>query len=590
MVQLSIKIILAAVLGVLLSPAISHAASTQQYGNIKVSVQPSLPGESSHGYIERGFIIENHSPSQKHKVTISLPKSSRNSYQSYIKRLSRTITLAPMSSADVKLYQPYLSLRDNYAAVSIDAIPQEKQLVIKRFDYSPYNNSISILHTKNIESDLINKLETDLKGLKHRRAREVKFGRLEQSIEQLPSNPLAYSRYDGIILTTDDYNKLGQKAKDAITTYTEQGGNLLITGTATVPKPWNKYRQIKGQQYSTVGFGRLFPKTKPGGGWTKANFSTLAQSIVDLRDNLSSNNDYNQYGHGSAKYNKAFPVIDGLGIPIRTLFFVMLIFSIIIGPVNIIYLIKKKKRILLLVTTPVISLIFTVVLSACAMISEGVQGTSRTSTFTILDQTSKKATTIGATAYYSPVTPWGGLKFESNTELNLCADNQRNRKGYVIDQSAGQHLGDGWINARVPVHFKIRKSETRRERVNFTMSGSSITALNGFPADIATLYFANGKGELYTATNIPAGQKATLERKDNQHVFNQGKGKVSYLNTIYKNGLLKEVKITAKTAQHLVPNSYLAIMDSSPFVEKALEDCKEEQHRSIVFGLIGEAK
>ncbi len=63
------------------------------------------------------------------------------------------------------------------------------------------------------------------------------------------------------------------------------------------------------------------------------------------------------YRRSTYEANVKFPVIEDIGIPVKGLFLLMLLFVLAIGPINLMVLARKKRRIWLLWTTPVISLL-----------------------------------------------------------------------------------------------------------------------------------------------------------------------------------------------------------------------------------------
>ena len=89
--------------------------------------------------------------------------------------------------------------------------------------------------------------------------------------------------------------------------------------------------------------------------------------------------------------NNIFPVVDSLGIPVRGLYFLMLLFALVIGPVNLIVLSRKNRRIWLLWTTPVISLVTCLAVFAYATFAEGWKRQIRTEGLTILDESARRA-------------------------------------------------------------------------------------------------------------------------------------------------------------------------------------------------------
>ena len=68
----------------------------------------------------------------------------------------------------------------------------------------------------------------------------------------------------------------------------------------------------------------------------------------------------------------------------------------------------------------------------------------------------------------------------------------------------GQHLSRGWLRARLPAYFIVRKSEPRRERVNLRgQSGGEgqttprLEAVNGLGVDLESLSVADATGRVY---------------------------------------------------------------------------------------------
>src|SRR6185369_17577401 len=143
---------------------------------------------------------------------------------------------------------------------------------------------------------------------------------------------------------------------------------------------------------------------------------------------------------------------------------------------------------------------------------EGITPDTRIAGLTVLDQANRRAATVGMTAFYCPLTPSQGLFFSSDTEATPLVEmwNYQNGTERDLDWTQAQHLGRGWVSARVPAHFHLRKSEIRRERLQVENLNGQLTVVNGLGAPIRSLWLADGAGQIYTATNIVAGQKANL--------------------------------------------------------------------------------
>jgi hypothetical protein len=192
------------------------------------------------------------------------------------------------------------------------------------------------------------------------------------------------------------------------------------------------------------------------------------------------------------------------------MFLLMFLFALAIGPVNLIVLSHKRRHIWLLWTIPIISLMTCCAVFAYATFAEGWKRHVRTEGLTILDERIHRATTIGWTAYYSSLTPGDGLHFGYETELTpqivLEAGTPR-----TVEWTHDQHLSSGWVTARVPAHFMIRKSEIRRERVTIRQGGDAgLKVVNGLGTDIRKFWLADRDGTIHTATGIRAGAEAEL--------------------------------------------------------------------------------
>ena len=67
-------------------------------------------------------------------------------------------------------------------------------------------------------------------------------------------------------------------------------------------------------------------------------------------------------------------------------------------------------------TIPAISFVTTLIVFAYSLLREGITPDTRIAGLTFLDQPNHHAATVGVTAFYCPLTPSGGLKFDYETE------------------------------------------------------------------------------------------------------------------------------------------------------------------------------
>jgi hypothetical protein len=300
--------------------------------------------------------------------------------------------------------------------------------------------------------------------------------------------------------------------------------------------------------------------------------------------------------------NTTFPIVDDIGVPVRGLFVLMILFALAIGPINLGLLGRWKRRMWLLWTVPLISLVTCVAVFGYMVFAEGWSGRVRTEGFTILDETERRASTIARTAFYSPLTPGDGLRFGTDTEVislgGFGVDTSSWRRARQptssttcsIDWSGDQHLARGWVTARVPAHFTLRKSENRRERVTLNRAADgAVSAVNGLGADIQNLWYADDRGRIHTGGPVPAGQQAVLQLTDQRCSAAQS------LETCRKilsaQEWISAIKTHTKQPEKLLtPNSYLAVVSGVPFLgnDRGLRHARPRELRSVVLGFVRE--
>jgi len=272
----------------------------------------------------------------------------------------------------------------------------------------------------------------------------------------------------------------------------------------------------------------------------------------------------------------------------------MFLFVILIGPVNVYWLARSKRRLWLLWTVPIFSLITCLLLIGYMVATEGWHGHVRVAAITVLDETSQRAATIGWQGYYCPVTPAGGLRFSVDTELTPHLETRSGhsprRFPHTVEWADEQVLSEGWVNAKVPIHFMTRRShEKQLLSVNVQKDDDgSLVAVNRLGADIESFHVATADRTIWTAASgIPAGAKAKLqpaERKAYGHLDQRSK---IFTGLSWPKSMEQMVDRPGPAAW-LVPGCYIAILEDSPFLEQGLRQTQSRNLRSVVFGIMKE--
>ena len=169
------------------------------------------------------------------------------------------------------------------------------------------------------------------------------------------------------------------------------------------------------------------------------------------------------------------------------------------------------------------------------------------------------------------------------------------------------------MSSRVPVHFHLRKSETRRERIQVVSENGKLKIINGLGAPIKSIWVAYPTKpaahvapglNFYHAENVAPGQNAGLIPVElhPSPLFGGAEGLLRDLTFTARANLLEGLTnsvaadfLPNTAAANLLPNSYLAVLEGNPFIENALGSAaspKRTKSSAVVFGILeaGETK
>jgi hypothetical protein len=622
-------------------------------GDITITAeQPLVPLNrgmgDTHGYVEYRLTVRNES-AEAHRVAVTVPRSRPGGAGgNYLRSLRRAIEVGPKSAATLSLFQPDLPIHfGNDLEVEIDGQVQRETLVLNL--QSNRGRGLSGMHGGPVmvggagpqvpayvltPQPLAQVLDNNAykSAIDDPRAhpgvpRHGVFGSrggmengksfsyaANHAFSPAPEPKawgcerwLGLSCFDGVALRVSQLDDLPAATRDALWRYVECGGGLLLVGEDRVPGGWLwryverggllpagevkvpdgwKRRQgsVEGLTAYYPGFGQcLVVEQADPARWDPAQW----RAILDMWEQSAQPW---QHVRSANDANALFPVVEDRGVPVRGLFAAMLVFAILIGPVNINLLKRKKRRLWLLWTVPVFSLLTCAAVFGFMMLSEGLTGQVRAQGVTVLDEVSQRAASVSWLGVYSPITPGDGLHFGYDTEVTpqLRDDPRRHYRegsGRTIDWTGGQHFQSGWVKALVPAHFTVRSSEQRLERLAVRReSDGSLKAVNALKAPVVKLWLADAGGKIHTAENVPAGKEAALKRSDLR-----AEGKEEALREAFAGDWLTlSNSLPARPEEVLRPGTYLAVLDGAPFLEKGLRSAQPRPGQSVVFGILKE--
>lgn len=565
-------------LALLLPPALG--AQEVRGGDVAVTKLPDLPEGATHGYHEIAFLVTNHSPARAHEVRLETPDEDTDGWNP-LRRLSRTVLVGPGSSARVVLHQPPLSFAGGGVRVVVDGRLLPERLAF----YSGHPNSRTYYHPSPRPSGATE--EGALRVLVSARV----------DVEALPETPdpqrymkagtppvawtgdwLAYSGYDGVVLTAGELAELDGNVRDALRRYAESGGALLVMGgdAAVLELPPAVQEAHLGVSYTGFGVVMAAP-------------ASLSQ---EQRDRVAG-----AWEHSSAPWALAFdprgvhsllPVLDEVRVPVRGIFLVVVAFAILIGPVNLFVLGRRGRRIWLLWTVPAAALAACLAIFLYTLFDEGLLRVHRSAGLTILDERTHRAVTFAWTGYYSTLTPGAGLRFAPDVEATPVLESTYGPAGpgfRTLDQTDGHHFVSGWVQARLPAYFMVRRNALRRERLRLRRAADGgLEATNGLGVEITALHVADADGKVYVAGRVAAGatERLTGPRGD-------AGGRPPSLRDLYARELPSRLqRLEEEPAAYLRPGTYLAVLAGDPFLEPGLDGLRDVRREALVYGFLEE--
>ena len=191
-------------------------------------------------------------------------------------------------------------------------------------------------------------------------------------------------------------------------------------------------------------------------------------------------------------------------LPVRALTALLILFAILIGPVNFILVKRSGRPTLLLVTVPGIALAASLLLVVYATFAQGLSVRSASSTWTVLDQRGALAMTREVRAIYAGVSPGAGLRPQAGTTVmpSVARDMQAayatNRS---IDLRDGVLLAGDHLRVRVEQEQRLQTERTSRARLDVRVENGRVVVTNGLGAPVRDIWVKLEDGTVHSHSN-----------------------------------------------------------------------------------------
>lgn len=210
-----------------------------------------------------------------------------------------------------------------------------------------------------------------------------------------------------------------------------------------------------------------------------------------------------QVGTGAQLERVDFLSIPGLGeFPLNVFVVLLIVFAVVIGPVNLFTLKRMGRPGLLIVTIPAISLIASLSILAFGFVHQGLDLKGAVQSLTLLDQRDGRAVTLARIGLMPGMSTDDLLPKRGTTVHPTSFADQASRE-LVVQHGDGLRLAGGWAPVRTLSNLLVSSDAPARSRVELRRVAEGFELVNGLDTTL-TEFVLRDAG--YNAFTLPPGE------------------------------------------------------------------------------------
>ncbi|MBS1370138.1 MAG: hypothetical protein HPZ91_09315 [Lentisphaeria bacterium] len=573
----------------------------EQFGDVSIENVPPMitPGDGS-GYFVREFRLEN-SGSKTAQIWMRLRGTS-----GMPRSVERSLLLPPGTVRNLQLYWPCAvsadrNYYDRYTGVQLDLVIDGRGV---RHTLVPEGASIGIGRGRGNTalasgSVPVDRYRSFFDGDGRRGYRSTSVESSAVPAAQWGKYARDYSGLHSIWITPSD--RIPPEVNAEIMKWVFSGGTLVVCVSPDEPWPEGKEPAGGGLLETRHGWGRrVVCRPIPPGGLKKIEKKAKAEEKktedpgtpfgggnedegpkyegtpgLELLKELAEGREGRRLGNaGNFTGNLGLEIPT---IPLHLLFFVMLAFVILIGPVNYFVLKRFRRENLLLATTPAISLVFCLLVVGFITIDEGWYSRAKAYGITLLDQESRMAATQARVAVYAPVPPFAGFTFSPEEILSFYGAGT-----LQMDIDKAQHFGAGLLQPRIPLSCSVERTGPQREHLKVIREKDGVAVVNGLGAELLSVGVVDMDGRLFLMDEAVApGARALLKPTS----FRVGPKEMDWEQIFgrFRNSAGPEENFIRRNIRNFAPGYYVAIAKEPLFYTPGFRPDRFEAHH-LIFG------
>ena len=389
-------------------------------------------------------------------------------------------------------------------------------------------------------------------------------------VSEWPDQWLAYTPADCIILTKEEWDTIPQDVRSALQGYLQTGGGLILAGAS---QDDIKRLDIPAGLGTVSAISSAVP-----GEWTREDFNVLRAAID------SSASQWSPLLSRGAEYptDRFFSVP-----PLVPVYAMLLCVMLFLGPVLLVILALRNKRIHLYWLAPCIAGAVSVIILVFALFRDGVSPTTRAQSVLYLNETSLTQVQLTTLSLMAPAGLYSPLRFPASAEVTPAPSNQKFSTGRRTVRNDGDLiLNSAWVPSRVPITFLMRDTGPLSVAI-LRFEGGQVT--NPYPTPIQQLLYYDAEGRCFAlVAPLPPGATATLRHcSPAPQTFSRDLVRNDIKRAFFSADSIDKVGtpyFLPSPQSPLPPNTYLCVLEGTPFLKHPIQGKARHQGKTIVLG------
>jgi hypothetical protein len=406
------------------------------------------------------------------------------------------------------------------------------------------------------------------------------YGSLISKVNNLPGDWRGYSGVALLFLTSREWSQLSLQQSDAIQSWIRLGGTLFTDLSSPTELDRIRPKKCTGE-ICNIGFGTLIMVKNPSLSTVWNASERSISKVLKLRE-----------WDGVDLYSKTPNILipsSVLAEKIESYFVlqcIVVLYALLVGPFNILYLTLKKKLLLVYLTTPILSFIASCITIGGILMRDGIGGSGERWIQVFLDGESNTEFIQQKQVVKTGVLL--GKKHNISNEVLIDRIDQGATGGYgsgpsknfQIELSQGVYTGD-WIesNSRTEHQLNFIRSTRATLEIHSQTSSGIPVLISRMSGPLALVFVHTSDGQLWYGENVQQGVASQLLPLKDKSSYEQlidrslPMGEVTgYLNRSWRG-------LTSRQ------DSFVAfVKDSTSYVIPSFSAISWNDHPALIFG------